>query len=142
MPTKHLRNDSNMAWWEFVLETISVRDELFTPGRGLRGSRQKPFIIESMGPFEIIIASGESEIPLEKECFDVIEEAFIKNAFLWLRVAALHDNEPFENSVDKLVRDATGSQLARGNYICAILEHCGLVRYSMRGNKKGIELIK
>jgi hypothetical protein len=60
------------------LETISVRDELFTPGRGLRGSRQKPFIIESMDPFEILIASGESEIRLEKECFDMIEEAFIK----------------------------------------------------------------
>ena len=39
-----------------------------------------------------------------------------------------------------LIREATGSELARGNYICSILEHCGLVRYSMRGNQKGIEL--
>jgi len=142
MPIKHAQNDGNMAWWELVLETIGVRDELFTPGRGLRGSRQKPFIIESIDPFEIIIASGDSEIRLEKECFDVVEEAFITNASLWLRVAALHGSEPFDNSVDKLVRDATESQLARGNYICSILEHCGLVRYSMRENKKGIELIK
>ena len=128
-----------MAWWELVLEKIDVRDELFTPGRGPTGSRRKPFIIESIGPFDIIIASGKSEIRLEKECFDVIEEAFITNPLLWLRVAALHNNEPFENSADKLVREATGSQLARGNYICAILKHCGLVRYAMRGNKKGIE---
>lgn len=69
----------------------------------------------------------------------MIEEAFITNPSLWLRIAALHDNEPFENSVDKVVREATGSQLARGNYISSILEHCGLVRYAMRGNKKGIE---
>ena len=129
-----------MAWWELVLEKIDVREELFTPGRGLKGSHRKPFIIESIGPFDIIIASGKSEIHLEKECFDVIEEAFIANPSLWLRVAALHKSEPFEDSVDKIVREATGSQLARGNYICAILEHCGLVRYSMQGNKKGVEL--
>lgn len=55
-----------MAWWELVLEKIDVRDELFTPGRGPRGSLQKPFIIESIDPFEIIIASGKSEIRLEK----------------------------------------------------------------------------
>jgi len=129
-----------MAWWELVLEKIDVRDELYTPGRGPTGSRRKPFIIESIDPFEIIIASGKSEIRLEKKCFDVIEEAFIANPFLWLRVAALHDNEPFEDSVDKVVREATGSKLARGNYICSILQHSGLVRYSMQGNKKGVEL--
>jgi hypothetical protein len=128
-----------MAWWEIVLKKLDVRDELLTPGRGLRGSRRKPFKIIFKNPTIIRIASGKSTIPLERLCFDTVEKAFSEDPLLWLRVAALHDSEPFENSVDKLVRDATGSQLARGNYICSILEHCGLVRYSMRGNKKGIE---
>lgn len=129
-----------MAWWELVLEKILVGDDLLTPGRGLQGSRRKPFKIESISPSTLHIGSGNSTIPLERLCFDTVEKAFSENPLLWLRVAALHDNEPFENSVDKLIRDATGSQLARANYICSLLEHCGIVRYSMRGNKKGIEL--
>lgn len=129
-----------MAWWEIVLKKLDVGDELLTPGRGLQGSRRKPFKIVFKTPTIIRIASGNSIIPLERLCFDTVQKAFSENPLLWFRVAALHDNEPFENSVDKLVREATGSQLARGNYICSIIEHCGLVRYSMRGNKKGIEL--
>ncbi|MCL5063433.1 MAG: hypothetical protein M1443_09605 [Nitrospirae bacterium] len=82
----------------------------------------------------------ESDIKLERLCFDTIEDAFNNNHDLWLRVASSHDNEPFENSVDKLIRAATGSNLARGNYVCSILEKCGLVRYAMRGNRKGIKL--
>lgn len=128
-----------MAWWKLVLDKLNVGDKFFTPGRGPRGLQRKLFTIDLLDPSKIILASGKSKIPLEKECFDTIEKAFFQNPPLWLRVASLHDNEPFENSVDKLIRDETGSQLARGNYICSILEHCGLVRYAMRGNKKGIE---
>jgi hypothetical protein len=128
-----------MAWWEIVLKKLDVGDEPLTPGRGLQGSRRKPFKIVFKNPTIIRITSGKSTIPLERLCFDTVEKAFADNPFLWLRVAALHDNEPFENSVDKVVRETTGSQLARGNYISSILEHCGLVRYSMRGNKKGVE---
>jgi hypothetical protein len=129
-----------MDWWEVILNRINIRDELFTPGRGTEGARKKPFTILSKDPERIIILSGKFPIPVEKDCFEIVEKAFSDNPLLWLRVAALHDNEPFENSVDKLVRDATGSQLARGNYISSILEHCGLVRYVMRGNRKGVEL--
>jgi len=128
-----------MAWWDLILERVDVGDEIFTPGKGLQASRRKPFKIMSKSQSAIHIGSGKSMIPLERLCFDAVEKTFSENPLLWLRVASLHDNEPFENSLDKLVREATGSQLARGNYICSILEHCGLVRYTMRGNKKGIE---
>ena len=128
-----------MVWRDLILEGIDIRDKFYTPGRGLQGLRRKPFTILEIDSSKIIIGSGTSKIPLEKKCFDAAENAFSNNTLLWLRVAAVHDNEPFENSVDKVVRGATGSQLARGNYICSILEHCGLVRYAMRGNKKGIE---
>jgi hypothetical protein len=129
-----------MPWWDVISQEINKGNVLYTPGRGLQGARRRPFTIVGCEPDGIIIASGRSEIPIEKKCFDTIENAFAVNLLLWLRVASLHDNEPFENSVDKLVREATGSQLARGNYICSILQHCGLVSYTMRGNKKGISL--
>jgi hypothetical protein len=131
-----------MSWWEIVLGRLNPGDKIFTPGRGLQGLQKKPFSILSKDSLKIIIESGSYPIPLEKLCFDTIEKAFHKNPLFWLRVASLHDNEPLENSADKLIREATGSQLARGNYACSILEHCGLVRYSIRANRKGIELIK
>jgi hypothetical protein len=121
---------------------MNVGSELFTPGRGYQAARKSPFKILLRDPNKIIIRSGKSKISLEKDCFDVVENAFSQNPVLWLRVASLRENEPFENSVDKLIREATGSQLARGNYICAMLECCGLVRYSMQRNKKGIELLR
>lgn len=129
-----------MGWWTILSDKINVGDELFTPGRGNEGLRKKPFRIISKTPSCLNIASGKSKIPLEKECFEAIEKAFAFNSILWLRVASLRASQPLEDSVDKLVRDATRSKLARGNYICAILEHLGLVQYSMQGNKKGVEL--
>lgn len=131
-----------MSWWDEIQEKINSGDVLYTPGRGLQRTGKKPFRIISKDLFKLIITSGASNIPLEKQCFDKIEEAFSGNPLLWLRVASLHDREALENSVDKLIREATGSQLARGNYICAILEYCELVRYSMSGNRKGIEWIQ
>lgn len=128
-----------MPWWNVVFDKINIGDVLFTPGGGMSGHRKKPFKVLSKDIDRIIILSGKSPIPLEKGCFDAAERAFSENSFLWLRVASVHGNEPFESSVDKLVREATGSHLARGNYICSILEYCGLVRYRMRGNRKGIE---
>ena len=129
-----------MAWWETVLERVDLGDTLFTPGRGLQGAGRRPFTIAARDPLKIVIASGKSKIPLERACVDTIEEAFSENPSLWLRVAALRDKEPLKESADKLVREATGSQLARGNYLCSILEYCERVRYSIRGNRKGIEL--
>jgi hypothetical protein len=129
-----------MNWWEVILDKMNVGDGLLTPGRGIEGARKKPFEILSKSQDKIVILSGRFLITLEKECFETVEEEFSKNPLLWLRVASLHGNEPFENSVDKLIRERTGSKLARGNYICAILEHCGLARYEMRGNRRGIEV--
>ena len=131
-----------MGWWEVISDKINTRDKLFTPGRGPEKTREKPFTILSKDLERIFILSGKSPIPLEKDCFEIVEKAFSDNPTLWLRVASLHDSEAFENSADKLVREGTCSQLARGNYICALLEHFGLVGYTMHGNKKGIELIR
>jgi len=88
----------------------------------------------------MFIRSGQTKIALEKECFDAVEEALASKKYRWLRVAAIRANEAFENSADLLIRQRTHSSLARGNYVCALLEHCGLVKYSLMVNKKVIEL--
>ena len=129
-----------MAWWEKILDKIKVGNRLQTPGRGLMSYRSMPFVIIEINDSEMTIISGSSRILLEKICFVAVEEAFRENPLLWLRAASLHETDPLENSVDGLVRTATGSKLARGNYISSILVHCGLVKYSMQGNRKGIQL--
>lgn len=48
--------------------------------------------------------------------------------------------EPFEGSADALIRERTGSDLARGNYVCSILVHFGLLVYAMHGNQKGVQV--
>lgn len=129
-----------MSWWKIVSEKVSEGDILFTPGRGMKGLNKQPFKITEKGADIIRILSGNFLIPLERRCFDTIEEAFKENPSLQLRVAALKENQPLEGSADKLIRNATGSQLARGNYVCSILEYCGLVQYKMKGSKKVIVL--
>jgi len=130
-----------MAWWDSAYKIINMGDVFYTPGRGMDGgNKKKPFSIISKEISKIIIRSGNSKVPLVKECFDVIEEALTNKKILWLRVASAHGSEAFENSADKLIRQATKSSLARGNYVCALLEHCGLVKYSMMVNKKVIAL--
>jgi len=130
-----------MAWWESVCQRVNVGNVFYTPGRGMDGgTKRKPFSISAKESSKIFIRSGKAKIPLVRACFDVIEEALINEEYRTLRVAALRANKPFENSADKLIREETGSSLARGNYVCALLEHCGLVRYAMVGNKKVIEL--
>ena len=130
-----------MPWWNVVFRSLNIGDTLFTPGRGLDGgNRRRPFTIISIESSSITIKSGKSSIRIEKECFDAIEDSFRENLEVKLRVASLHTNEPFPNSADELIRNATGSSLARGNYVCSILERCNLVRYSMLGNKKVIVL--
>jgi len=128
-----------MSWWKIVTEKVSEGNILFTPGRGIKGLNKKPFQIIEKGADIIRILSGSSLIPLERKCFDTIGKAFHENAFLQLFVAALHE-KPLEGSGDILIRNATGSQLARGNYVCSILEYCGLVHYKMKGRKKVIVL--
>jgi hypothetical protein len=122
-----------MSWWQKVLETIEVGDELFTPGRGMEGNRRSPFWVREKKEVAIVIKSGNSRINIERDCFDVIERALEGKRFSQLRVASLRDNEAIENSADQLIREITGSSLSRGNYVCAILERTGLVRYVMNG---------
>lgn len=130
-----------MLWWAKILQEIKAGDNLFTPGAGIKGgSRQRIFTINSVNSSVIEISSGNACIKLERACFEVIEEAFNDNSRLWLRCASIRNNEALDGSADKLIRDRTDSQLARGNYVCSILEKSGVVKYSMRGNKKGIEL--
>ncbi len=129
-----------MDWWKVIFDKINTRDKLFTPGRGPEGARKKPFTILSKDLDSISILSGRSGIRLEKECFEIVQRTFSDNPSIWLRIAAIRETEPLPNSVDELVRVVSGSQLARGNYISSILEYCGLVRYSMHGSKKGVEL--
>ena len=131
-----------MLWWVKISKEIKAGDNLFTPGAGINGGgRQRIFTINSAMSSAIDISSGNVCIKLEKVCFDVIEEAFNDNLSLWLRCASTHTIEALDGSADKLIREKTNSQLARGNYVCSILEKCEIVKYSMRGNKKGIELL-
>jgi hypothetical protein len=130
-----------MSWWNTVYETVSVGDLIYTPGRGLAGGNKKrPFWINLKDQSKIIIRSGNTRVPLVKKSFDTLEDVLKNKKVLWLRIASAHDNEPFKDSADELIRKTTNSQLACGNYICSILEHCGLVKYSIMGNKKVIKL--
>ena len=101
-----------MSWWDIVSEKVKVGDVLPTPGRGIPASGQKPFEIILKDSFRITISSGKAKVPLDSDCFHAVEEAFSKNRSLWLRGAARHDTEALENSVDKVIREATGSQSA------------------------------
>lgn len=130
-----------MSWWDIVCQKVNVRDELFTPGMGLdSGSKKRPFTIRSKDTSKIIIHSGNCNVPLDKKCFDVVEDALSGGHYHCLRVASLRSNEALDHSADKLIRRATKSNLARGNYVCALLEHCKLVKYAMQGKKKVIVL--
>jgi hypothetical protein len=130
-----------MSWWDTVHGAVKPGDVVYTPGRGLDGgSKKRPFTIASRDDSKIEVLTGHSKVPLHKECFDVAEDALVNRKHAWLRVAALHSNDTFSDSLDQLIRFATKSELARGNYVCALLERCGLVKYSMQGRRKVIEL--
>lgn len=129
-----------MSFWDEIISQIKVSQIFFTPGRGMEGRNRRPFEVKEIGKDIIIIKSGNSYLPLEKLCFDAVEEFFRNNPDSKLRVASLRSNEPLEGSADKIIREKTGSNLARGNYVCAILEKFGLVKYVMDGNIKYIKI--
>lgn len=136
----HIKEESKMSWWKIILNKVNKGDVLDTPGRGMVGLKKGTFMMEDINTAIIYVHSGKSRIPLEKKCFDAIEKAFQENSNLYLFVASLHD-KPLAGSADELIRNVTGSDLARGNYICSILQHCGLVQYKMKGAKKAIALL-
>lgn len=129
-----------MSWWGIIFKKVHEGDVLDTPGRGLVGLAKGHFKIGQKNSAAIYLHSGKSRIPLDKKCFDTIEKAFHENANLYLFVAAVHKKPALPGSADELIRNATGSELARGNYVCSILKHCGLVQYKMEGTKKAIVL--
>lgn len=129
-----------MPWWDIVRQNVTIGDILMTPGRGMQGRRQKQFSVVSLDQSKIIIHSGSYDIPLDRQCFDAIEQAFHLNPNIKLRVASLHNNEAFPDSADAVIREATRSNLARGNYVCSVLARCNLVRYVMQGERKCISL--
>jgi len=129
-----------MSWWKKIYENINCGDNYETPGKGIERIGRGIFEVIEIDIDKIIIRSGKSRIPLEESCFEVIKEFFNENPHGRLRIAAAHDNEPFMHSADMLIRERTGSQLARGNYVCSILENELLVCYVMQGNRKYIEL--
>ena len=84
-----------MKWWDVVYGTVTVGDSLFTPGRGLDGgNKRKPFKAIKKLIDRINVQSGACLIPLDKACFDAIEEAFTGNPHLWLRVLNQRDTCP------------------------------------------------
>jgi hypothetical protein len=129
-----------MSWWNTVLENLNEGDVLMTPGKGIPANGQKQFTIDSIEVDRVTVHSGDYNISLGRLCFDTLERAFANNPHLSLRVAAIKDIPPLPGSADELIRNATHSNLARGNYVCSILKHCGLVRYVMQGNRKYIAL--
>jgi hypothetical protein len=131
-----------MSWWEQVYDSINVEDKFETPGKGKEETGRRPFKVIYKEPDIIIILTGRSCLPLERSCFEAIEDAFNEDPHSRWRVSSLRANQPYEDSADKLIRERTGSNLARGNYVCSILKSIGLVRYVMVGNKKYIELNK
>ena len=137
---EHVKEEDKMSWWDVILEKINVKNVLTTPGRGMEGLREGIFTIEEKNAAFIDLSSGDAMIRLERKCFDTIEKAFRQNPNLYLFVRAVHKVPAFPGSADELIRNATGSEQARGNYVCSILEHCGLVQYEMRGSKKVIVL--
>lgn len=108
-----------MSWWSTIVGKILLHGELWTPGTGVDGGdKRRPFYIDGINATEIVILSEEAAIKLERDCFDVIEAGFRANPDLSLRIASKVSMTPFPDSADALIREATGSQLALGNYVC------------------------
>ena len=128
--------------WQRVISQVDPGQRLLTPGRGVPPSNQKPFFIVEVHPDYLKIEIGSSRTPntLPRAMFDAVEEFFIKNPQAYLRAAAEHQKVPTSNSVDEVVRSAVHFYRAIGNYVAAILEAAGCVRYRMIADKKVIIL--
>jgi hypothetical protein len=116
--------------------------QLMTPGRGVPSNRQKPFLIAGINPNHIDIEIGKSRTPnrLPRAMFDAVDTFFRNNPSGHLRIAAEHAVIPTEGSVDEFARAAVHFPRAIGNYVAAILEAAGCVRYFMNGDQKCIRI--
>ena len=128
--------------WERVISQVDAGQRLLTPGRGIPPSNQKPFFIVEVHPDYLKIEIGSSRTPntLPRAMFDAVEQFFIENPQGYLRAAAEHQKVPTSNSVDEVVRSAVHFYRAIGNYVAAILEAAGCVRYSMVADRKVISV--
>lgn len=128
--------------WNKVMANLSPGQQLLTPGRGIPANRQRPFIITGVASTHIDIEIGKSRTPnrLPRNMFDAVDGYFQRNPSGHLRIAAEHAVTPTVDSVDEVARAAVHFPRAIGNYVAAILEAAGCVRYFMNGDQKCIRV--
>jgi hypothetical protein len=127
--------------WNQVLRNITP-GQLMTPGRGIPPVRQKPFDVINITTNHIDIEIGASNTlnRLPQQMFDAVNDFFQNSPTSQLRIAAEHQVDPTPNSVDQVVRSLVHFPRAIGNYVAAILESAGCVRYVMVVYRKYIKL--
>ncbi len=129
--------------WNNVITGLTPGQQLLTPGRGIPPTRRRPFFVVDITPKHVDIEIGQTRTfnRLPRRMFDAVDAFFQNNPQRYLRIAAEHSTTPTPNSVDAVVRAAVHFPRAIGNYVAAILEAAGCVRYFMVANKKCIELL-
>jgi len=128
--------------WNNVMANLNPGQQLLTPGRGIPTSRQRPFVVTGISPTHIDIEIGSSRTPnrLPRAMFDAVDSYFQRRPAGCLRIAAEHAVIPTQDSVDEVARGAVHFPRAIGNYVAAILEAAGCVRYFMNGDQKCVRI--
>jgi hypothetical protein len=128
--------------WNNVMANLRSGQKLLTPGSGIPANRQRPFLITGVAPTHIDIEIGQSQTPnrLPRAMFDAVDNYFRNNPSGLLRIAAEHAVIPTEDSVDEVARAAVHFPRAIGNYVAAILQAAGCVRYFMNNDQKCIKI--
>jgi len=128
--------------WNKVMANLSPGRQLPTPGGGIPANRQGHFIITGVTHAYIDIEIGQSKTPnrLPRSMFDAVDSYFQRRPAGCLRIAAEHVVIPTQDSVDEVARAAVHFPRAIGNYVAAILEAAGCVRYFMNGGQKCIRI--
>ena len=127
------------AVWTRITELLKPKTWLRTPGRGIPPKRQAKFLVESVtsNAVTILIGGSRTRNRLPATVFNAVVSALDSSRLL--RIAAVHNTVPTPNSVDEVVRTASGKQRAIGNYVAAILEHVGIVEYVMVKGQKSMQ---
>ncbi|MCG6536566.1 MAG: hypothetical protein L7F78_18130 [Syntrophales bacterium LBB04] len=128
--------------WDNVIANLRSGQQLITPGRGIPANRQRHFLITGIAPTHIDIEIGKSQTlnRLPRAMFDAVDGYFKRKPSGHLRIAAEHAVIPTVDSVDEVARSAVHFPRAIGNYVSAILEAAGCVRYFMNGDQKCIRI--